>query len=313
MKTFRAEPLFQVRDWLARSRQGAGPGRVLSFSVPDPDLKAGTFAGTVFTHEGITCRHRSHKTWMDLAEGLDLRYLTPQLGKQGFLILRFQVLDNSKNLHGYQADQPDEKYGLDSPFASIDKLEEPCFLDDYLQALEMAALQRGDRVLDLGVNKADELTALSLVYGPDFATGLAVTGIDHAASALAEARRRYPLPNYQFACRDLADYPSLELARYHLLVSIGTLQSPSFDGKDLFSKILKNHLEQRAAVILGWPNARYLDGEIKYGARVKNYRKPELSLLVKDLSFYRRSLNKRGFRVTLTGKYYLFLTAVRCG
>ena len=56
---------------------------------------------------------------------------------------------------------------------------------------------------------------------------------------------------------------------------------------------------------------RYLDGEIKYGARKKNDRQPELSLVVKDLNFYMRLLQKRGFQTTLRGKYYLFLTGVR--
>ena len=63
--------------------------------------------------------------------------------------------------------------------------------------------------------------------------------------------------------------------------------------------------------MLGFPNSRFRDGEVVYGARVRNLREPDLSLLVKDLSFYRRYLHQHGFRTFLGGKYDLLLTAVR--
>ncbi len=59
------------------------------------------------------------------------------------------------------------------------------------------------------------------------------------------------------------------------------------------------------------PNTPNQDGEIVYGARMKNFAQPDLSLVIKDLAFYRKYLHQHRFKVFLTGKYYLFLTAVR--
>ena len=65
------------------------------------------------------------------------------------------------------------------------------------------------------------------------------------------------------------------------------------------------------SIILGFPNCRHIDGELKYGAKTKNYSEPELSLLINNISFYKRYLQQHKFKVTISGKYYIFLTAIR--
>ncbi|MDJ0836888.1 MAG: SAM-dependent methyltransferase [Acidobacteriota bacterium] len=300
---FLQESLAEISDWLHRETRGRPAGTVVCLRVLDPDHGCGANSGERLILDGVVYRHRGHRTWIDLAEILDLRYLTPQPAEPPLLTLRLQVLDRSVSPHAYRPEDRTEKYGADGPYFCIDKLEEPCFLSDYRDALDQVKPRRGDRVLDLGVHRGDELLPLQ-------GRQLQITGIDHCRSALAVARQRFP--EASFLCRDLARDDAVDAgARFHLVIAVGTLQSPGLDGKNLFNRLLLHHLEPRAGIILGWPNGRYMDGEIKYGAKVKNYVKPEMSLLVKDLAHYRRVLQKKGFQVQLRGKYYVFLTAVR--
>jgi hypothetical protein len=64
-------------------------------------------------------------------------------------------------------------------------------------------------------------------------------------------------------------------------------------------------------VILGFPNCRYVDGEVVSGAKVKNYSESALSLLVKHIYFVKKYLQQHRFKVTLFGSHYLFLSGVR--
>jgi len=73
--------------------------------------------------------------------------------------------------------------------------------------------------------------------------------------------------------------------------------------------IVQNQLKKNGSMILGFPNCRWIDGEMVYGARVKNYPFSEMGLLYKDVIFSKKYLQQKKFRVTITGKDYIFLTA----
>jgi hypothetical protein len=201
-----------------------------------------------------------------------------------------------------------ERYGADSAFARVRKLEDPGFLLPWLEALQRLQLPPEARVLDLGVNRGDELAAFGWLQPPR--EDLCFVGVDHSASALAEARTRFPDPRHHFLEADLNALPA-QLGRFSLVVSVGTLQSPGVDDRALLRRLVQEHVAPRCALLLGFPNSRFRDGELVYGARVRNLREPDLSLLVKDLAFYRRYLHQHGFRTFLGGKYDLLLTALR--
>ena len=88
------------------------------------------------------------------------------------------------------------------------------------------------------------------------------------------------------------------------------MQSPAVDDRALLRRIVQDHLTPAGAVILGLPNCRYLDGELVHGARMKNFRQPELGLVVKDVAFYRKYLQQHGRQVFVTGHHTLFVTGV---
>ena len=207
--------------------------------------------------------------------------------------LVFEPLDRDAKL---RAGEGTERYGTDTAFARISKLEDPDFLVDFADALARVGPYR--RVLDLGVNTGDELALLDPTA--------ALVGIDHSASAIAVARERFPRAEFHVA--DVNALPPL--GEFDLVLSLNTLQSPTVDDRELLRRITQHHLAPRGAVILGVPNCRYVDGEVEYGARMKNFREVELGLLVKDVAFYRKYLQQHHRHVFVTGKHYILVTAV---
>jgi len=73
--------------------------------------------------------------------------------------------------------------------------------------------------------------------------------------------------------------------------------------------VVQERLADAGTVILGIPNCRYLDGEVLHGARTKNLRQAELSLLIDGVAFYRRYLHQHRRRVYVTGKHTVLVTA----
>lgn len=280
--------LARIRDLLAVH----GEAR---FLVPNPDLGAGLYPGEK-TSVGT---HRPYTAWVDLADRLECRFLTPT-AHGNFVELRFTPIAPTTR------DRSPSRYGADSDFQRIDKLEDPVFLDDMLEALRRTSPPPRARVLHVGVNGGRELALLDLAFAGH---AFDVVGVDVDESALDVARRRFP--QYAYRALNVNDLPDKTLGRFDLIVALSILQSPGVDTDRVFRALLRDHLTPGGAVILGFPNARYVGGEVSYGARLVNFRKPDLSLLMKDVALVRRHLQKHGFRVYVTGKYEVLVTGVR--
>lgn len=294
LREFRCESLLAIIAHL--EEQGGG-----AIAVPDPDLGRGRYTGEIFEHAGQALLHRSFRTWVDLAERLSLRLLTPRPLAAGLIELRFEPLDRATLLRP-AAPEVTERYGAASEFARISKAEDPSFVLDLRDALARVGPAR--RILDLGVNTGDELGLLRAFGYAD----TEIVGIDHSASALAVARSRFP--GVTLIEADLGVLATLGLGRFDLVISIGTLQSPGIDDREVLRRIFQDHLVPGGAMIIGLPNARYVDGELEHGTRMKNFRQPELGLLVKDVAFYRKYLQQHAMQVFVTGKYELLVTGV---
>jgi SAM-dependent methyltransferase len=304
---FRGEPLLDILGFV--EGELAAGAAALAFRVLDPDLGRGRYAGELVEHAGAAHVHRPLRVWVDLAERLGLRLLTPRAdpADPGLVRLCFERLDRRNRWDAEPAASADaaapERYGAASAYARIAKLEEPGFVIDLADALGRARLAPGARVLDLGVNTGDELALIARA-----APGIELVGIDHSGSALAVARARFP--RFRFVEADLAALATLELGAFDLVISLNTLQSPGVDDREVLRRIVQHHLAPAGAVVLGLPNARYVDGELEYGARMKNFRQPELGLLIKDVAFYRKYLQQHGRQVFVTGKHTVLVTGV---
>lgn len=302
------QPLVEIQAQLAKALREQVEPQPLSFLVPDPDRGSGLFAGQFWETNGQRFRHRSYRNWLDLAEILHCRMLTPKPGPNPWVQLRFEPLQ-PKNRHQDQAPRIQERYGEQSEFFSIQKLEEPCFLDDLNRAYQRVDAQKRKRVLDLGVHRGDEVIPLLEHWPMPACQDHHLMGVDHCPSAIDAAQRRFLDPRLSFVCDEIQNYQSWQTAPFDLIVSIGTLQCRELGGRTIFPPLLRQHLAKEGAVILGFPYLRYVDGEIRQGGQMRNYSEAEHALVFKDLLYYRKLLQRRATQVTITGRYYLFLTA----
>ncbi len=290
--------LLEIVAWLEAAQEP------LELDVLDPDHGHGHYAGETVEIAGEHLVHRPLRVWLDLAERLGLRLATPRPIAPPRLRLHFERMRRPRAAFG---DAGTEKYGTATDFARIKKHEDPGFVIDLREALERVAPRPAWRVLYLGCNAGDEIL-LAIALSPALRDATHV-GIDHSESAIAAARERFPgASNVAFHVADLN--APITPGRFDLVVSIGTLQSAAIEDRGLLRRIVQDHLVPPGAVILGMPNCRYVDGEVEYGARMKNFRQPELGLVVKDIAFYRKYLQQHHKQVFVTGKHYLLVTAV---
>lgn len=302
-----ADILESLRDRLA----SVTSGETIEIEVPRPELKGGLNEGAPVSIAGQPVRPRSLRAWGEVAEMLGCRLLTPCPLDAHWMTLPFQKLDPRASWHELEPASSTEKYGTGSPFAAVDKREDPTFLSGFTRAVHAASVPKGARVLDLGVNAGDEYALLKRVLPADIGDAIQFVGIDHSQSAIEAARSRFAAESAEFVQHDINQLVSLGLGRFHLIISIDTFQSPGVDFKPVLRTMVQKYLEPRGAVILGFPNCRYLDGEVIYGAKMKNYRDPELSLIIKDIYFAKKYLQQHRFKVLLFGKHYLFLVGAR--
>lgn len=292
--SFTHEPLSVILPAVRGRLEAQGKVR---FTVPDPDHGLGLYAGERARH-GI---HRPWQTWADLADLLGAHLLTPERAGEGRVRVGLRAWAS--------APAPDARgYGADSDWARVDKLEDPVFLLTLVEALRRARPPAGGRVLALGVNAGRELDALALAW-PD--RTCEVVGVDVDETALAAARARHP--GASFRVLDVTTLPGPDLGRFDLVLALSLLQSPGVRQDVLLAALRRHHLTAAGSLILGFPNARYRNGLLSYGARLLNFARPDLSLLTADVTDARRSLQKHGFKVFVTGKYEVLLTAIPAG
>ena len=281
-----------------------------SFETVDPDLGEG-YAGEILEIEGESYIYRGYKSWTDLAELLICKMMTPKKTTYPLVKLTFKKLETKSSFHISSSSSKEEKYGVDSHFSQIQKMEEPAFLYYYTQALQNAKLSQRRSILNLGINTGDEFNVIKNSLDTNSYEKMKLVGVDHSRSAINYAESCFPEENVTFYAHDINDLERLNLGKFDLLVSIGTLQSPSINFKPFFMSLVQNYLEKDAAIILGFPNSRWIGGEMIYGAKAPNYAMSEMSLLFNDVIFCKKYLQQHKYRVTLTGKQYIFLTATK--
>jgi len=282
----------------------------VSFKILNPDLGEG-YAGNSITIEDKTYIYRGYKAWTDLAELLMCKMLTPKESTYPLVNLHFQKIETKSSFHLDTKSSKEEKYGTGSHFFEINKMEEPAFLYYYNQALTNVNIKNRSRILNLGVNRGDEFEVIKNRLDTNKYRNIEFVGIDHSKTAIEYAKTQFKENNVAFYTEDINHIDRLNLGKFDLLLSIGTLQSPSINFKPFFMSLVQNYLEKNAAIILGFPNSRWIGGEMIYGAKAPNYAMSEMSLLYNDVMFCKKYLQQKKYRVTITGKQYTFLTATK--
>jgi hypothetical protein len=303
---FSTTPMYEIIQILQQRSE-----EEIAFTVLNPNLGSGHYAGEMLTIENNTYPHHSLKAWSSLAELLGYRMLLPQSATYPLVTIHFQKLQPASSFHIDAVEDITEKYGSDSIFARLNKLEEPTFAWHYLAALNAVKIRERDSILNLGINKGYEFLGIRDYIGENAFGRMQLTGVDHSHSAISQARATLSYPNVTLHCHDINELHTLDIPRQDLIISIGTLQSPAINTKTLIMSLVQESLSPMGAIIFGFPNARWIDGELIHGAKAPNYPYPEMSLLIKDIYWIKKYLQQHKFRVTITGKEYLFLTATK--
>lgn len=278
----------------------------VSFEVLNPDTFSSKYSGEVININNEEYIYRSFNAWVDLAQKLFCKVLTPKVIDENLVLITFEKLNQENSFHKQGDDS--EKYGVDSSFFKINKNEEPEILYSYLQALKNVKVNTKKRVLNLGINSGEEFELIK-EFTNEF-ENIDFVGIDYSKSAIEFAKKKFANDkNVNFIEHDINELEQLNLGKFDLIISIGTLQSCNSNFKELFMKIVQNYLEVNGSLILGFPNCRWIDGMPIYGAKAPNYSFSEMSILYNDVIFCKKYLQQKKFRVTITGKYYIFLTA----
>ncbi|MDX9795847.1 MAG: methyltransferase domain-containing protein [Arcobacteraceae bacterium] len=299
MKTFINESMYEVYFILKNEIKKLNPNESIYFEIINPDIDANeNEKKPIF---------KGYKALTNLAEILYCKMLTPKIITETNVQIRFKKLNTNVSFH-INSDNNSEKYGKDSLFAGIKKNSEPSFVIPYIEALKRVQLEHKIRVLNLGINSGDEFEIITEVFNS--INHIEFVGIDYCQSAIAEAKERFRnQENFKFYAHDINELESLKLGKFDLIITIGTLQSSNLDFKLTFMNLIQNYLHKEGALILGFPNCRWIDSEMIYGAKMPNYSFSEMTLLYKDVYFCKKYLQQKKFQVTLTGKEYVFLTA----
>lgn len=285
MIRFENETLFTILELLKKELLTLEPNDILDIVVQTDDIKK----------------------WVEIAQIFHCKLLMPKQLDETNVQLQFQKLDHSHSFHGVNSDI-EQKYGIHSQFSLIQKNDEPSFLYYFLQALENVNIEKRIRILNLGINSGEEFEVIKN-SSKNFSS-LELIGIDYCQSAINEANEKFKNDsNVKCICHDINELQSLELGKFDLIISIGTLQSSSLEFKPLFMSIVQNFLKKDGAMILGFPNCRWIDNTMVYGAKAPNYKFSEMGILFNDAIFCKKYLQQKKFRVMLTGKDYIFLSA----
>lgn len=254
------------------------------------------------------------RDWLDLADALEARLSGPldEPGTTGAtLLFRLDRLGPETEVHGRSFD---DRYGRAGSFGRVNKAGLPGFRLPLLEALAFArdAETRPDgRVLVVGCHRGDELEVLA-ASDPPVAPDR-VVGVDRNAEALDEARMHHREARFVEAeLATLADGEALPVdGRFDLIVAIAVLQSSGLDGPAVLRGLIRHHAAEHGGVVIGVPASRFRDGEVVWGARTRNFRQTDLSLVVRDLAGHRRYLHQHGYRTRIAGRYDLLLAGRR--
>ena len=292
MKIFKDETLLEIYSFIKKELLNRDS---LNFLAKNPDTNPNAL---------------SIKSWADVAEIFKCKLLTPKIVGE-YIEITFEKLNQNSSFHNSQIAEKTEKYGVESLFFDIDKNNHPYFLHSFMQALSLANVSNRERILNLGINKADEFKLIKELLNAEEFNKLKLTGIDHSKSAIEYAKEHFPYPNTNFITHDINKLKELNLPKQDLIISIGTLQSPSINYKPFLMQLVQEHLKDEAAIILGFPNSRWIDNTLIYGAKIKNYDFSEMGLLLNDIIFAKKYLQQKKYKVLTSGREYLFLTAYK--
>ncbi len=302
------QTLLELSEELSRHIQSGI--REIKLHFPRPLSPPPCFEGEPYLLGEETARYRSLRALLELAESLYCSLeLTEIIGDWCEARLKTREGGIAGWHEGAAPSGHPEKYGMETTYARINKLEEPLIWRDLQLAFEKASVPAYGRVLSLGCNQGDELFALWNTLNREQKSAH-LMGIDHSQSAVHRGHEKYPQLDLT-----VGDLTSFNLERYQeldLLMAINVLHSPTLEGHHLFKSWVKQLMKPKSSVLIGLPNCRYRGHELTYGAVTRHGgRSQDMAQLFSEAQFYMRYLRQQGFNVWVIGHYTLYIVGRR--
>jgi SAM-dependent methyltransferase len=260
----------------------------------------------IITVDKQTTKKVNYKQYIDLAQLFYCKVIDIEKNERQIYIT-FEKIDTNNSFH--KTKQNDEKYGVDGDFFDINKNEYFNFIYYYENALNFININKRKSILNLGINSGNEFLAIKDILTKEEFEAKQFVGIDYCKSAIDYAKQNITNENISFICEDINNLENSNIGKFDLIISIGTLQSSNLNFNLTFQNIIQNHLNKDGSIILGFPNCRWYENEMIYGANVPHYNFAEMSMVIKDIYFCKKYLQQKKFKVIITGKEYLFLSA----
>ena len=305
----RAQPLTRIVDELRAFF--IGPSERVLLRFPNPKSPAPLFEGELYRLQGEAVRFRSLQSMIDLAQLLKVSFTLDRIDGawcEASLRVRSKVV---KSWHESSAASGEtEKYGAETTYAKLNKLEDPNHFRDLERVYQRLVNREPEHVLSLGCNQGDELWAFWRQLELKHQTEVRLIGVDHSRTAIEVARSRYPL--FDFRVEDISRLNLSDFAPVDLLIALNVLHSPSLRGHELFKSWVKGLLSPSSSVLVGLPNCRYHGYEARYGAVSKHGGSiNDMSQLLSEVQFYTRYLRQQGFTVWVTGERTVYVVGRR--
>jgi 2-polyprenyl-3-methyl-5-hydroxy-6-metoxy-1,4-benzoquinol methylase len=308
MLDFSQKSIFEIEEIISHKIQHISTNEIIEFIVLNPDININRYSGYKHTIKNNTYIHHTYKTWLDMSQIYCCVMLTPEILSENFVKIKYKKLNQNISFH--KDDLKEEKYGTKSEFFNINKNEEIGFLYYYKLALQTIKIDKKIKILNIGINKGDEFdTIIKILKDTNTIDNIEFVGIDYSKSIIDFATNKFTHHNFRFIQADINDIDNLCLDKFDLIISIGTLQSSNINFKLLFNNLIQNYLRKDGSVILGFPNSRWIDGSMIYGAKMKNYSFSDISLIIKDIHYCKKYLQQKRYKVNIFGKDYIFLVA----
>ncbi|MDO8453081.1 MAG: methyltransferase, partial [Sulfurimonas sp.] len=90
MYKFTTQSMFEILQLLQNKIDFIDAKEIVEFEVLNPDILTSAYAGTLITVDEKAFIYRGYKAWIDLAEILQCKMLTPAVKTPNFVIMRFQ-------------------------------------------------------------------------------------------------------------------------------------------------------------------------------------------------------------------------------
>lgn len=310
----RAQPLLQIMDELRellRANPSSSPQSIVKLRFPNPQSPAPYFEGELYLFNGEPARFRSLNAMINLTRSLGASFALSSLS-EGWCeaIIRISQQDLGSWHHRSAPSGNHEKYGAETIYGRLNKLEDPTQLRDLERVYKRLSQYCPVKILSLGCNQGDELWPLWRQVDDLQGSEATFIGVDHSITAIDKARAKYP--DITFRVDDIRELSLEEYSKNDLLIILNVLQSPSLDGHALFKSWIKNLLMEQASVVVGLPNCRYHGYEAKYGAVSRHGgNMNDMSQMLSEVQFYTRYLRQQGFTVWVTGEHTLYIVGRR--